>query len=139
MKKKVLLIYTELGFAGSYVIQPPISLVYVAAHLVNHPELEVQIIDCRIEKGWRNHLEQILAQGDVLFAGFFVMSGLQVAKAHEVSCLIKEICPSVSIVWGGPHPTILPEEVLNYGNIDFCIRGFVSLGRFYKNRECVLA
>jgi len=124
VKKKVLLIYTELGFAGSYVIQPPISLVYVATHLVNHPDLEVQIIDCRIEKDWKRHLEQILTQEDVLFAGFFVMSGLQVAKAHEVSCLIKEISPNVSIVWGGPHPTILPEEVLNYGNIDFCIRGF---------------
>jgi anaerobic magnesium-protoporphyrin IX monomethyl ester cyclase len=124
MKKKVLLIYTELGFSGSYLIQAPISLVYVSTKIVNIPGVEVEILDCRIEPDWRQKLNHILINDDLLSVGFFVMSGLQVGKAHDVTRLIKELKQDIPIIWGGPHPTILPEEVLNYGDIDFCVRGF---------------
>lgn len=123
MKSKILLVYTELGFAGSYVIQAPISLVYVASKLVLNQNLEIEILDCRIEKDWKGKLQRMIDGGNILLVGFFVMSGLQVGKAYEVTKLIKNK-KDIPIVWGGPHPTILPEEVLNYGDVDFCVRGF---------------
>ena len=124
MKKKILLIYTELGFNGSYLIQAPISLVYVSTKLVHFPEIEIEILDCRIEPEWREKLRRTLLEDDILMVGFFVMSGLQVGKAYEVTKYIKDLKNDVPVVWGGPHPTILPEDVLNYSNIDFCVRGF---------------
>lgn len=124
MKKKILLVYTELGFSGSYLIQPPISLVYVSTKLVHVPEIEVEILDCRIEPKWREKLRKIVLEDDLLEVGFFVMSGLQVGKAHEVTKIVKELNPDIPVIWGGPHPTILPEDVLSYGGVDFCVRGF---------------
>ena len=122
--KKILLIYTELGFSGTYLIQAPISLVYVSTKLVHFPEIEIEILDCRIEPKWREKVEKTILEDDVLMVGFFVMSGLQVGKAYEVTTFVKELDPEVPVVWGVPHPTILPEEVLNYTNIEFCVRGF---------------
>ena len=72
-KKKVLLIYTELGFNGSYLIQAPISLVYVSTKLVHIPGIEIEILDCRIEPDWREKLRRTLLEDDVLTVGFFVI------------------------------------------------------------------
>jgi anaerobic magnesium-protoporphyrin IX monomethyl ester cyclase len=124
MKKKVLLIYTELGFNGSYLIQAPISLVYVSTKLVHFPEIEIDILDCRVEPDWKEKLRKSVLEDDILMVGFFVMSGLQVGKAYEVTEYVKDLKRDVPVVWGGPHPTILPEDVLNYSNIDYCVRGF---------------
>lgn len=124
MKKKILLIYTELGFNGSYLIQAPISLIYISTKIVHIPEIEIEILDCRIEPNWREQLRKTILEGDILMVGFFVMSGLQVGKAFEVTEYVKGLNNDIPIVWGGPHPTILPEDVLNYSNIDFCVRGF---------------
>jgi anaerobic magnesium-protoporphyrin IX monomethyl ester cyclase len=124
MKKKIVLIYTELGFNGSYLIQAPISLVYVSTKLVHFPDVEIDILDCRIEPEWRERLRKTILEDDVLMVGFFVMSGLQVGKAYEVTKFVKDINNEIPVVWGGPHPTILPDDVLNYSNIDFCVRGF---------------
>jgi len=123
-KKKILLIYTELGFQGSYLIQAPISLIYVSTKLVHIPEVEIEILDCRIEPDWREKLRQKVLEDDIMMVGFFVMSGLQVGKAFEVTEYVKGLKREIPVIWGGPHPTILPEDVLNYSNIDFCVRGF---------------
>jgi len=124
MPQKVLLIYTELGFTGSYLVQAPISLVYVSTKIVHFPEIEIEILDCRVQKDWRQIISQKLTEENILLVGFFVMSGLQVEKAYEVTKYCKEVNSQVPVIWGGPHPTILAEDVLNYGKIDFCVRGF---------------
>ena len=60
MPQKVLLIYTELGFTGSYLVQAPISLVYVSTKIVHFPEIEIEILDCRVQKDWRQIISQKL-------------------------------------------------------------------------------
>ena len=42
---------------------------------------------------------------------------------HTVARRIKEEASSIFIVLGGPHPSILPDEVLADKNIDFIVRG----------------
>ena len=123
MKPKILLFYTELGFAGSYVVQAPISLVYISTKLARQSNVDIEIIDCRITKDWRNLVSEKLAKENILMAGFFVMSGLQVSKAYEVVRFIKNQ-KDIPIIWGGPHPTILPKETVQYELVDFCVQGF---------------
>ncbi len=124
MKNKILLIYTELGWQGSYLIQAPISLVYVSTHLVHMPDIEVEVFDCRVEKDWERKLKKKVENDNIMMVGFFVMSGVQVTTAHEVTKFIHELNSDIPIVWGGPHPTILPDDVLNYEGVDICVRGF---------------
>lgn len=54
--------------------------------------------------------------------------GLSVMTAKYASALmITNICKKIKsdtvVVWGGPHPTVQPAEVLENGNVDFVVRG----------------
>ncbi|MBF8265427.1 MAG: B12-binding radical SAM protein [Dehalococcoidia bacterium] len=44
-------------------------------------------------------------------------------SALNVSHIIKEIDSSIPIVWGGVHPTALPEESLKNSQVDIVVRG----------------
>lgn len=43
--------------------------------------------------------------------------------AHEISGMIKEAFPDMTIVVGGPYPSTAPERVMADPNVDYCIRG----------------
>lgn len=124
MSKKILLIYTELSFVGSYLVQTPISLVYVASKIVHFPDIEVELVNCQIQNNWHEILHNQLTHEDVLLIGFFMMNRLQITKAHEITQIIKKYNQDVPIIWKKPHPTILPGNVLDYNLIDFYVRGF---------------
>ncbi|MDH5543463.1 MAG: B12-binding domain-containing radical SAM protein [Nitrospinota bacterium] len=125
MNKRLLLLYPELGFTGSFVINVPISLIYAAAKSVNIKGLTVEIIDCRVNPGWREYLNETLKNGDVLMVGISVMSGIPIVGAFEISRIVKGFS-NIPVVWGGAHPTIMPEDTLNYEFVDYCIRGYAS-------------
>ena len=44
-------------------------------------------------------------------------------SAKKIAQIAKEVNPSSIVVWGGPHPTIRPEEVLRDANADFAVKG----------------
>ncbi len=79
----------------------------------------------------KNRLEQIVEdfQPDVVGISFWtarVLFGLELAK-H-----IKKILPDINVIAGGIHATILPDDMLESGVIDYVIKGegefaFVSL------------
>ncbi len=79
----------------------------------------------------KNRLEQIIEdfQPDVVGISFWtarVLFGLEMAR-H-----IKKVLPDIKVIAGGIHATILPEDMLESGAIDYVIRGegefaFVSL------------
>lgn len=76
---------------------------------------------------------------DCLCVGFSVMTS-QVIKSLEASKLIKSVNPDVNIVWGGTHPTLFPEQVLNNDNIDFAISGegeqpLLELAKALKSKQ----
>ena len=47
----------------------------------------------------------------------------QYGSALNVSKLVKNFNPDIPVVWGGVHPTILPDEVINNGHVDIVVRG----------------
>lgn len=125
MKNKILLIYPELGFAGSFVTMAPLSLLYAAAKLVDLPGLTVEILDCRVSPHWRQELAAKVQTGDLLLVGVTTMSGLQVHSGAEVTGLVKQT-GDIPVIWGGAHPTILPAETLDVPGVDYCQRGYGS-------------
>ena len=80
---------------------------------------EVIILDERLEK---NILEKIdcLLDDSVLCLGLSVMTGEQITSAISIS---KKYHDKVKIVWGGVHPTILPDNTIVEEYIDYVIRG----------------
>lgn len=48
--------------------------------------------------------------------------------ALETATAVKKVCPMVPIVFGGHHPTALPESVMDHPAVDYVLRGDGEVG-----------
>lgn len=125
MSLDVLLIYPWLGSFDNLAKDIPLSLIYAATDAVKKG-YSVKILDLRIEKDhWRQAIDEALKDGCHLI-GFSVMTGKPISTSLIVSSYIKSKY-NIPIVWGGPHPTILPKQTLESKFVDFIIRDWGSI------------
>ena len=96
------------------------SLLCIAAPVIN-AGYDVKIIDQRVEPRWRSILKQEL-QKDPICVGVSSMTGPQLRYALEISKMAKEYGNS-PVIWGGIHPSLLPEQTLQNENIDIIVQG----------------
>jgi radical SAM superfamily enzyme YgiQ (UPF0313 family) len=122
-KVDVLLIYPRLGVFDSIIKDIPLSLVYAAADTVKSG-FRVKIVDCRLHENYLEIIAESLRAGCSL-VGISVMTGYPIKTSLAISRFVKDHS-TVPIVWGGPHPTILPEQTLMNDCIDFVIRDWGS-------------
>jgi len=117
-------------------IHPPIGLAYLGAVVEN--EYNVRIIDCVVE-GYetevqldRNLIRYGLSyeeiekrieafQPDLVGVSNSFSSGF--GEALQICSLVKKISPEIVTVIGGPHPSAMPEQVLQHEVIDFAVLG----------------
>lgn len=122
---KILLIYPKLGSGDAFIKDLPLSMLYVAVDSVK-VGFDVKIVDLRFrERGWQDLIYKELTD-DTVLVGVSVMTGSPIKCALEVTELVKRKNSSLSVVWGGPHPTIEPDTTLQNENIDFLIKGYGS-------------
>lgn len=120
-----LLVFPAMGNLGNMVVDLPLSILHAAADSVKAGH-DVKLVDLRCEnEDWRTVLRPLLASGP-LVVGVSVMTGLPLRNAREISLFIRKEFPSVKIVWGGPHVTVLPETI-NETFIDYIVRGYGSM------------
>jgi anaerobic magnesium-protoporphyrin IX monomethyl ester cyclase len=61
--------------------------------------------------------------GHPVFVGISRMSGLQIKYALEFARYVRMQNPSCPLVWGGVHPTLLPEQTTKNDFVDIVVRG----------------
>ncbi len=61
--------------------------------------------------------------GNPVFVGISCMSGLQIRYALEFARKVRAESPTSPIVWGGVHPTLLPEQTVANDLVDVVVRG----------------
>jgi len=117
----VVLVYPKTGQDFGATIAPPHGLLAIAAPLFKKG-YKIKIIDQRIDFNWKNNLIDAL-QSKPLCVGISAMTGTQIYFAYEIAQLIrKHTNGKIPIVWGGPHPSILPEQTLEDEDVDIvCI------------------
>lgn len=115
--RKIILIFPKTDTPAMLL---PASVLYVAASLVQNG-YEVKIIDQRIERNWQ---EILLAElkDKPLAVGVSAMTGRQIFYGLEASETVKNNS-NASVIWGGVHPSLLPEQTLENHHIDFVITG----------------
>ncbi len=125
MKKiSILLIYPQLGTFDNLVRDIPLSLIYAAADSIKNG-FNVEILDLRLHPhDWEKEIDCRMKVGHNL-VGLSVMTGNPITTSLRVSEYVKTHYDA-RIVWGGPHPTILPEQTLENPYIDFVIRDWGS-------------
>ena len=120
----VLLIYPQLGSWDDVVRDIPLSLIYAATDSVKRG-FNVQIIDLRFHgSDWPEEVDRHFKNGSPL-VGLSVMTGNPIRNALNVSSHVKQKYGAL-VVWGGAHPTIMPEQTLENPYIDFVIRDWGS-------------
>ena len=122
MSKNVVLVYPR--FLKGWQAQPrraiPLGLLAVATP-VSRAGYNVKIIDQRVEPDWRALLARELRR-DPICVGVSSMTGPQLQFALEISRLAKQH-GGAPVVWGGVHPSLLPEQTLENENIDMVVQG----------------
>ncbi len=58
-----------------------------------------------------------------LFVGLSTLTGVQTKYTYEMSRAIKQLDPKTPVVWGGVHPTLLPEDCLKEECVDIVCMG----------------
>jgi len=124
---RVVLIYsgiTSIGFdsigigaEGSW-INHGLCLLSACAKQAGH---DVRLIDLRRLKGWEDFCSKIKEyQPQVVGA---TMMSVDFEPAVKCLRLVKEADRGIKTVVGGPHPSIMPEELLGLPEIDYIITG----------------
>lgn len=120
-EKNIILIYPKTGMDFGSTVAPPHSLLAIAAPL--HKEgYKIRIIDQRVEKEWKSKVREELSR-ETVCVGISCMTGTQIYFAIEAAKVVRDHSGlKVPIVWGGPHPSILPEQTLESEYVDMvCI------------------
>lgn len=120
MMGKILLVFPNVRGSES-VLMPPLPLIYIATPLKKL--FEIKIIDQRVDKSWRQTLNKELQSDKVICTGISSMTGPQISGAIEAASIVKRCSPSVPVVWGGVHPSLLPEETLENEFVDIVVIG----------------
>jgi anaerobic magnesium-protoporphyrin IX monomethyl ester cyclase len=81
----------------------------------------VELIDLRSLRDWK-HLKEIILEKKPNVVALTMMS-VDYNPAIETIKIIKKVSPETIIVVGGPHPTLMLEEIKNETNIDYIIVG----------------
>jgi anaerobic magnesium-protoporphyrin IX monomethyl ester cyclase len=97
----------------------PMGLLSIAS-VLHENGYQIKIVDPVVD---RNYLDIIGSNlDDCLYVGVSAMTA-GVASGLEISRFIKSLNPAMPIIWGGIHPTLLPEQTLANNNIDFICWG----------------
>lgn len=119
-KPKVVLVFPSPLRHSGYSIEMPLSILNVAAPL--HAEgCDVVLFDERLSDDPDMDLLEI--SKDALCVGISAITGYQLERAIHFSQLIKENRADAKIVWGGYHPSLLPDQTIREDYVDIVVRG----------------
>src|SRR5208283_2747767 len=125
MVPEIIMVQPKTSLTGSFIRMLPIGLLYASSKVVKKG-LPVRILDTRLNPSkWEKDLD-CLVKDNTLVIGTTVTSGISILESIKISRYIKLHYPRIYVVWGGPHPTFSPEDVLQEKSVDFSIRGYGS-------------
>ena len=113
---------TKFGIFDRYVpLSVPIGIGSLAGYLLSHNK-KVEIIDEHARPLTREFLEEAVKKESVPYIfGISVLTAC-VRRSYEIARMIKNSYPGSKIIFGGIHPTVLTDEILQNNDIDFVVR-----------------
>lgn len=100
-------------------IRIPNGLLAIAT-LPDKAGYSIKIIDLKIDNDWRRTLKQSI-DNNTLCVGISCSTGRMIHSGLEVASHVRSLNPELPIVWGGPHPTLLPEQTLEHPLVDIVV------------------
>jgi len=106
------------GISG---ILPPLGLGYLAS-MLKKEGIAVEILDLNALQKPPEALADFLKDKTCQWIGITATTNL-ISSAKKLAEISRAYQPGAKIVLGGVHPTVLPEEVLSWPEVDFVVRG----------------
>ena len=98
----------------------PLGLLSIS-RLLDNEGYKIKIINQIINNRWKLDLQSELKNNPIC-VGITVMIGNSILSGIATSKFVKEIS-DIPIVWGGPHPSIIPHQTLENNYIDIVCEG----------------
>jgi len=99
----------------------PWGLLYVAAPLIDRG-IDVDIVDEPVTPQYEDNVAEIIRKKKPVCIGISAMTGEQIEFGLRFAKFVRKHT-SVLIVWGGIHPTLLPEETIDHDLVDIVVAG----------------
>jgi radical SAM superfamily enzyme YgiQ (UPF0313 family) len=130
-KKKIILFNPKPGKNPGY-RGLPLPLLSISSLLWK--KYDIKIVDALIDK---NYCETVsgLIDNNTVCVGTTAMTGYPIKESLEISKIVKEKS-TIPIIWGGWHPTILPEQTVSSDYVDIVVRGHGER-TFYELVNCL--
>ena len=119
-KPIVVLLFPQPLEGTGYSLELPLSILAVAAPLNAHG-YQVTLIDERLHDDPQGDL--LAAAKDAVCVGVSTITGFQLKRSIHYSRLLKENYPGLPVIWGGYHPSLLPELTASEPYVDAVVRG----------------
>ena len=100
-------------------LSAPTCLLSLAATLRAN-DYSVVIVDAAIIPDYKARIGREI--GDALCVGISVLTGPMIQGAIEIAKFVKRARPELPVVFGGWHPTLLPDQTLAEEFVDFVVR-----------------
>lgn len=137
--KKVLFFYPDV--TGQDESKPlyqgmPLSVMAIAAQM-DCEHFEILIIDERVEKDVNKRVIEWVDE-NVVCVGISSMTGYQIKSGLAFAEFIRNINADIPIVWGGWHPSLMPEQTIMNDFVDIVIigQGEITFNHLVKNLAC---
>ena len=100
----------------------PVAIGYIAAYLEKH-DIRCAVIDEEIYDVTPEKLrEAVSGLSQPYVIGVSCLTA-HVGRGYKIAEMIKETLPEAIVIFGGLHPSTLPEEALSTGFVDYVVRG----------------
>lgn len=119
-KPNVVLLFPQPLEITGYSLELPLAILAVAAPL-HAAGYHVTLIDERLHEDPERSL--IAAAKDAICVGVSTITGFQLKRSAYYSQLLKENYPRLPVIWGGYHPSLLPELTASEPYVDAVVRG----------------
>ena len=110
----ILLVYP--GRSGAAFPELPLPLIYLSWAL-KKGGFDVDILDMRLTD------YASINPNKYLFVGISAMTGPMIGEGLRFAQNVRKNAKNTPIVWGGIHPSLLPEQTLNHPHVDIVVRG----------------
>src|SRR5262252_4104399 len=117
MRGKVVLFYP--AYEGPP-LSAPLCLLALAATL-RARDFEVVVIDAAITPQYKNSI--LKEVGNALCLGISVLTGPMIQGAIDIATAVRNGSPNLPVIFGGWHPSLLPDQTLNETFVDAVVRG----------------
>lgn len=122
VKPNVLLMYPKTGIDFGSTVAPPHALLSIAAPVLKDG-YKVTLLDQRTLAVTDELLRECVSS-DLLCVGISTMTGTQIRNALNLAKKIRRLTNGkVPLIWGGCHPSVMPEQTLAHEDVDVVVIG----------------